>query len=220
MERIEQLYYKEISAYKRLSEEEEKVLFERMQAGDECARECLIGSYLRIVVLMARHPKYSSQEELMDLIQEGNMGLIQAIDSYDPASGSSFASFARICIRNRILSFIQQNNRVLLLLDTPVYEDSDEYVTRADQVADEASVMGDAAFVLAEEDLVLEERRVAVLQALEELSWREREVVEMLYGIGARKAMCIQEVSMLLGLTVQRIGQLRDEALEKLKGRF
>lgn len=213
---VESLYYQEIRTYKRLSPDEENALFARLYAGDLSARECLIHSYLRLVVNIARHPKFTRLAERMDLIQEGNIGLIQAIDSYDPDSGCTFLAFARTCIRNRIVSFIQQSSKVLFILDTPVFEDSEEYITRADMVADEPTILGDASFTMAEEVLMQAECRSHLLQALETLPRHEKEVIEMLYGIGMRKAMSLQEVGALLGLTVQRISQIRAEALAKL----
>lgn len=213
---IELLYYQEIRNFERLSPAEEHVLFERLYAGDSAARECLIHSYLRLVVNIARHPKFTRLAERMDLIQEGNMGLIQAIDNYDPALGIAFVAFARVCIRNRIVSFIQQSGKLLFVLDTPIFEDAEEYITRADMLVDESSVLGDASFGMAEEVLLQEQHHSGLLQALEHLPSREREVLQLLYGIGVQKSMSLQEVSSLLGLTMQRIGQLRDEALAKL----
>ena len=129
------IYCREIRQYKTLSQEEECQIIQRICRGDMVARETLIQSYLRLVVSIARHPKYSQQEDIMDLIQEGNMGLMQAVDSYLPESDISFAAFATICVRNRIMSFLQKSREVLAL-DTPVYEDLDEYVTLADTIAD------------------------------------------------------------------------------------
>jgi RNA polymerase sigma factor (sigma-70 family) len=213
---VESLYYQEIRTYKRLSPDEENALFARLYAGDLSARECLIQSYLRLVVDIARHPKFTRLAERMDLIQEGNIGLIQAIDSYDPDSVCTFLAFARTCIRNRILSFIQQSSKVLYILDTPVFEDSEEYITRADMVADEPTVLGDASFTMAEEVLMQAECRSHVLQALETLPRREREVIQLLYGVGVRDAMSLQEVAMLLGVTKERVGQIRNKALLRL----
>ena len=213
---VESLYYQEIRTYKRLSPDEENALFARLYAGDLSARECLIHSYLRLVVDIARHPKFTRLAERMDLIQEGNIGLIQAIDSYDPDSGYTFLAFARTCIRNRILSFIQQSSKVLFILDTPVFEDSEEYITRADMVADEPTILGDASYRIAEDVMMEEERRQMLYATIEKLPRREREVIQLLYGVGMRDAMSLQEVAMLLGVTKERVGQIRNKALMRL----
>ena len=214
---IESIYYQEIRGYKPLSPSEESSLFERMHAGDISARESLIHSHLRLVVTMAKNPKWKHQAELLDLIQEGNIGLIQAVDSFDPRSDSSFAGFACICIRHSMLNFMRKRYDELLVLDTLVFEDSEEYVTEADMVVDEATVLGDASFVSAEEQLLANERRSHLQDALEHLPRREREVLELLYGIGVRQAMSLHEVSMLLDISPARICQIRDDALSKLR---
>ena len=97
------LYCHEVARYKKLSNKEECEIIERMSQGDMVAREMLIQSYLRLVVSMAKNPKYRHQAEVLDLIQEGNIGLIKAVDCFDPATGNSFVAFAMECIKNRII---------------------------------------------------------------------------------------------------------------------
>ena len=218
MSSIELLYYQEIRAYKRLSLDEEKSLIERMHAGDMSARECLIQSYLHLVVSMAKHPRWHNQAELLDLIQEGNIGLIQAVDTYEPSADNSLAGFATICIRHKLLNFVRKRYDELLVLDTPVFEDAEEYITQADMLIDEATVLGDASFANAEEEMMADERRSHLLYALKSLTRREREVLELLYGIGVQEALSVQEVSLLLGISSPRICQIRDEALVRLMG--
>ena len=218
MSSIELLYYQEIRAYKRLSLDEEKSLIERMHAGDMSARECLIQSYLHLVVSMAKHPRWHNQAELLDLIQEGNIGLIQAVDTYEPSADNSLAGFATICIRHKLLNFVRKRYDELLVLDTPVFEDAEEYITQADMLIDEATVLGDASFANAEEEMMADERRSHLLYALKSLTRREREALELLYGIGVQEALSVQEVSLLLGISSPRICQIRDEALVRLMG--
>ncbi len=218
MATIELLYYQEIRAYKRLSLDEEKSLIERMHAGDMSARECLIQSHLHLVVSMAKHPRWHNQAELLDLIQEGNIGLIQAVDTYEPSADNSLAGFATICIRHKLLNFVRKRYDELLVLDTPVFENSEEYITQADMLIDEATVLGDASFANAEEEMMADERRSYLLYALKSLTRREREVLELLYGIGVQEALSVQEVSLLLGISSPRICQIRDEALMRLMG--
>ena len=206
-------YCREIRQYKTLSPEEECDVIERMCKGDMQAREKLIESYLRLVVSIAQHPKFSRQEDIMDLIQEGNIGLILAVDSYLPDSDISFAGYAAICIRNRLIHFVKKNREVLVL-DIPVYEDSDEYITCADKLVDEATCFSDASYRNVEDEWMQGERRSGLFMALESLHWREREVLQLLYGLDVRKAMSVQEVAMLLGISTKRVGQIRQKALQ------
>lgn len=207
------MYCREISQYKTLSSEEECQIIQQICKGDMQAREKLIESYLRLVVSIARHPKFCQQEDIMDLIQEGNIGLIQAVDSYIPESNRGFASYAAICIKNRLINYVQKS-RVLLMLDTPMFEDSDEYITRADTITDEATFLSDASYRIVDEEWMSDERRRCLLMALELLPSREREVLQLLYGLGVRPAMNMQEVAMLLGVSTKRVGQIRKKALQ------
>ena len=210
------LYCHEVARYIKLSDKEECEIIERMSQGDMVAREMLIQSYLRLVVSMAKNPKYRHQAEVLDLIQEGNIGLIKAADCFDVSLGYSFAGFATECIRNRMLLFVNKKYEELLVLDTPAFEDSEEYVTEADKVVDEANILGDASYRIAEDVMMEEERRQMLYATIEKLPRRAREVIQLLYGVGAQDAMSLQEVAMLIGVTKERVGQIRDEALMRL----
>jgi RNA polymerase primary sigma factor len=215
------VYCKEIARYKKLSEEEECAIIERMSRDDMAARKMLIESYLGLVVSMANNPKFRHQAEVLDLIQEGNIGLIKAVDCFDPATGNSFVAFARECIKNRMLLFVQNQPEELLVLDSKVFEDDEEYVCHGDLVVDEANELGSASCESAENEMISEERMQGVYAALELLPRRERMVVQLLYGLGVRDAMSLQEVAMLIGVSKERVGQIRDGALkqlERLKG--
>ena len=212
-----ELYCKEVARYKKLSKKEECAIIERMSQGDMVARQTLIQSYLRLVVSMAKHPKYRHQAEVLDLIQEGNIGLIKAADCFDAGMGNSFAIFATECIKNRMLLFVSKKYDVLLNLDSKVYEDAEEYICHADLVVDEANILGDASFGMIEDVMIDEERKQRAYAAIEKLPKREREVVQLLYGVGVRDAMNLQEVAMLLGVSKERVGQMRDSALRRLE---
>ena len=115
-------YSQEVARYKMLTEQEEYVVIERMSQGDMQARKMLIESYLGLVVSMANNPKFRHQAEVLDLIQEGNIGLIKAVDCFDPATGNSFVAFAMECIKNRIILFLKKRHEELLILDSKVAE--------------------------------------------------------------------------------------------------
>jgi RNA polymerase sporulation-specific sigma factor len=214
-------YRQEVARYRMLSNEEECAVIERMRQGDMQARKVLIESYLRLVVSMANNPKFRHQAEVLDLIQEGNIGLIKAADCFDAGMGYSFAGFATECIKNRMLLFVKNQPEELLVLDSKVFEDDEEYVCHGDLVVDEANELGSASHESAENKMISEERMQSVYAALERLPRKERMVVQLLYGLGVRDAMSLQEVAMLIGVSKERVGQIRDDALkqlERLKG--
>ena len=210
------VYCKEIARYRMLSEQEERAVIERMSQGDMQARKVLIESYLRLVVSMANNPKFRHQAEVLDLIQEGNIGLIKAVDCFDPATGNSFVAFAMECIKNRIILFLKKRHEELLILDSKVAENDEEYICGVDLVIDEANVLGDASYEIVEDKMINEEREEHLYAKMERLPSREREVVQLLYGVGVRDAMSLQEVAMMVGLSKERVGQIRDSALRHL----
>src|SRR5438445_4826329 len=108
------MYLKEISKFPQLTAEEEKELGSRAQRGDEEAFRKLIESNLRFVVAMAK--KYSrSGYPLHELINEGNMGLIEAASRFDPARGVRFITYASWWIRQAILAAIAHYGQVFRL---------------------------------------------------------------------------------------------------------
>jgi len=94
-------YLREIEGYPLLTEEQERRLAEACRAGDSAARDQLIRANLRLVVSIAR--RYSDREmSLLDLIQEGNVGLMKATEGFDPSKGFKFSTYATWSIRKSI----------------------------------------------------------------------------------------------------------------------
>lgn len=87
-------YLNDISQYKVLTADEEVALFERISAGDDVAKDLFIKSNLRLVVKEAKKYYFPQYNELVDLIQEGNMGLLRALDGFDPSKGCKFSTYA------------------------------------------------------------------------------------------------------------------------------
>lgn len=106
-------YMKEISRYPLLTDEEEKDIFARMANGDPTAAETLINSNLRLVVSVARHYATCSSMPLLDLIQEGNLGLIRAVEKFDISKGYKFSTYATWWIRQSISRSISDLSRTI-----------------------------------------------------------------------------------------------------------
>lgn len=112
-ETIDNAYYVDISKYPLLTREQEVALAEKIKNGDKIARETLIKSNLRLVVAIAR--KYQgSQLTINDLIQEGNIGLLKAVNRFDANKGVRFANYAQYWIRQAISRAITQNHVIYL----------------------------------------------------------------------------------------------------------
>jgi len=100
-------YLREIGGYPLLTEEQERRLAEACRAGDSNARDQLIRANLRLVVSVAR--RYSERGmSLLDLIQEGNVGLMKATESFDPSKGFKFSTYATWSIRKSIMEVLRR----------------------------------------------------------------------------------------------------------------
>jgi RNA polymerase primary sigma factor len=108
------LYLREINRYPLLSREEEEILTRRAAAGDREAKERLIRGNLRFVVAVAK--RYRTKEiPLLDLINEGNIGLLKAVEHFDVNKGYHFISYAAWWVRQSILKALSEKSRMIRL---------------------------------------------------------------------------------------------------------
>ena len=209
------IYYREIRQYHPLSPALEQRLTILIQQGDEQARQTLIEHNLRLVTHIAKtyyHPKV----EMLDLIQEGNLGLIEAVDRFNPEMGHRFSTFAVWWIRKRILRYLGKSED-LVRLDTPIKGEEGEALCLGDTIMDEETILGGPACEGQDTQLEQEESRQQMRQRIALLSEREKEVLMMLYGVTEERALTPQEVAERLGVSIRRFYHIRDRALKKLK---
>ena len=108
------MYLKEIGRYKILTQDQEKELFEKYENGNKKARQTIIESNLRLVVSIAK--KYTGNNvPFLDLIQEGNKGLLRAVDKFDVSKGYKFSTYATWWIKQSIVRSICDNSRTIRL---------------------------------------------------------------------------------------------------------
>lgn len=118
-------YLKEIGRFPILTREEEICLFKRMHEGDELARERLIQCNLRLVVNVVKNfSNISSGMEMMDAVQEGNLGLMRALNDFDYTLGNKFSTYATFWIRQATLRGIHDKGYVIHI---PVYYQERQY---------------------------------------------------------------------------------------------
>lgn len=209
------IYYREIRKYHPLPPALEQRLTILIQQGDEQARQTLIEHNLRLVTHIAK-TYYHPMVELMDLIQEGNLGLIEAVDRFNPEMGLRFSTFAVWWIRKRILRYLGRSED-LVRLDTPIKGEEGEALCLGDTIMDEETILGGPACEGQDTQLEQEESRQQMLKRIERLSKREKEVLMMLYGVTEERALTPQEVAERLGVSIRRFYHIRDRALKKLK---
>jgi len=109
---LERRYLKEIQRYPLLERDEERALWEAMREGDETARRSLIHAYLRLVVSIARAYR-NRGVEFLDLVEEGNLGLITAVDRYDVERGIHFSTYATWWIRQALARGVANQSRTV-----------------------------------------------------------------------------------------------------------
>jgi len=110
-----QQYLKDISRHRLLRPEEERELAQRIERGDLAAKERLIASNLRLVVSIARHYQAAGDMSLLDLVQEGTLGLIRAAEKFDWRRGLRFSTYATLWIRQAIQRGLADRSRTIRL---------------------------------------------------------------------------------------------------------
>ncbi len=106
-------YMQEIGSFKVLTQKEETDLFNRLAKGDESVREIIINHNLKLVVSIAKRYQANAGLPLLDLIQEGNIGLMKAIERFDVTKGYKFSTYATWWIRQAVVRSIANDSRVI-----------------------------------------------------------------------------------------------------------
>ena len=209
------LYYRDISKFSLLTGEEEQQLVILVGQGDEQARKALIESHLLLVTKIARQYRQPNIE-LLDLIQEGNLALIEAVDRFSPELGTRFSTFVVWRIHKAIQKFIGINNN-LLSLETPILDEDGQMRFLSDSIVDEENIMGSPSCETV--DFTMEQREIIELlqHRMAKLSTKERKILEMLYGMDGQKPKSIYEVASTLGICRQRLQRIVKKAMRRLK---
>jgi RNA polymerase primary sigma factor len=255
------LYLRSIGRVDLLTAGEEVSLAKRIERGDMIAKQQMIEANLRLVVSIAKG--YLGRGlSFLDLIQEGSLGLIRAVEKFDYRRGYKFSTYATWWIRQAVtraiadkartiripVHMVEKLNKVVhverqlvqefgreplpeeiahelqwtprevkdilriaqlpISLEKPIGEEEDSEL--GDFVEDETA---ESPFELASENL----RRENVRRALDALPPREREVIEMRYGLKGHQARTLEEVGRAFGVTRERIRQIENNTLKKLE---
>jgi len=256
------LYLKEIRHIPLLTAEEEVTLARKVRRGDEQARKKMIRSNLRLVINIAKRYMFLGIP-LLDLIEEGNLGLMRAVDKFKPSKGFRFSTYAAWWIRQAITRSIADQGKVIRIpvymnelisqwkkkkeqlahklkrvptngevakrlklskekteqinfwlssttssLDAPVGEEQETDV--ADLIIDENAVSPDAGI-----ERLLNKEKVENLLGL--MADREREVLDMRFGLDENQPKTLAQVAKRLKLSRERVRQIEETALKKLR---
>lgn len=195
-----------------LSQEEEKYLLARLENGDTSVRSILIERNLRLVVYIAR--KFDNTGvNIEDLVSIGSIGLIKAVNTFEPAKRIKLATYASRCIENEILMFLRRNNktRYEISLDEPLNVDWDGNELLLSDVL--VGTEGDSVH----KNLEQEVDRELLKTALDTLGERERTIIELRFGLSQEKEYTQKEVAEVLGISQSYISRLEKRIIKRLQ---
>ncbi|MBR5320539.1 MAG: RNA polymerase sporulation sigma factor SigE [Clostridia bacterium] len=193
-----------------LSVEEEQKLSEKLTNGDEKAREKLITHNLRLVVYIAKKFE-NSGVNIEDLISIGTIGLIKAVNTFSPEKNIKLATYASRCIENEILMYLRKiaSQKVEISLDEPLNTDWDGNEL---MLADVLGSDGDEINREMEEE---DEKRI-LLQVIDTLPEREKEIIDMRFGLGEKEELTQKQVADKLGISQSYISRLEKRIIKKI----
>ena len=259
-----QLYLREIGQVKLLTPEDEVALAKRIRRGDNEAREQMIKANLRLVVKIARDYEGLGLP-LLDLVNEGNIGLMKGVERFDPEKGAKLSTYAAWWIRQAMMRALANQSKTirlpvhvvdkvadirkteLRLRETFGREPTDEEIAeelgltaprvRRYRDASRAPVSLDSPLgdedensvkeVIADpnasapfEQIVKDNDNELVQEALATLDARESKILALRFGLDDGKPRTLEEVGEYFGLTRERIRQIQEQALLKMRVRI
>ena len=193
-----------------LSKEEESEMICRI-GEDEEARQRLIEHNLRLVVYIAKRFE-NTGVGIEDLVSIGTIGLIKAINTFKADKNIKLATYASRCIENEILMYIRKHSgaKVEVSIDEPLNTDWDGNELLLSDIlgTDEDGIIFEIEQM---------EEREAIRRAVAALEPREREIIEMRYGMGGHREMTQKEVADCLGISQSYISRLEKKIIARLK---
>ena len=194
-----------------LSKEEEIKYVELSMNNDEKARNKLIEHNLRLVVFLAK--KYdNTSTDLEDLVSIGTIGLIKAVNTYRLDKNIKLATYASRCIDNEILMYLRKTKRKRTEVS---FEDSLSYDADGNELHLEDVLGTDADVVTKGLDDELD--KSMMLEEIEKLNPRDKEIIELRYGLNGKKEMTQKDVATLLGISQSYISRIEKKVIKKLK---
>ena len=194
-----------------LSKGEEAELIARLDEGEETVKSQLIERNLRLVVYIARRFE-NTGVGIEDLISIGTIGLIKAINTYKPAKNIKLATYASRCIENEILMYLRKTSclKSEVSFDEPLNTDWDGNELL---LSDILGTENDVVMKPIEDDV----DRQLLLEAMEKLDGREKQIITMRFGLDGRPERTQKEVADLLGISQSYISRLEKRIISRLK---
>lgn len=197
-----------------LSRQEEEQLLKRLPQGDAAVRAILIERNLRLVVYIAR--KFENTGiHIEDLVSIGTIGLIKAVNTFDPTKKIKLATYASRCIENEILMFLRRNNKIRseVSFDEPLNTDWDGNELL---LSDVLGTDNDIIY----RDIEEEVDKKILRTALANLSDRERKIMVLRFGLDGGEEKTQKDVADLLGISQSYISRLEKRIIKRLRKEF
>jgi len=194
-----------------LSNDEEVFLITRLEAGDKTVKSILIERNLRLVVYIARKFE-NTGVGIEDLVSIGTIGLIKAVNTFDPNKKIKLATYASRCIENEILMYLRRNNKTKseVSFDEPLNIDWDGNELL---LSDVLGTDNDIIYKYLEEEV---DKKLLNI-ALQKLNGRERRIMELRFGLQDGTEKTQKEVADMLGISQSYISRLEKRILKRLK---
>ncbi len=200
---------------KPLSAKEETEILCRCMEGSKEARDILIERNLRLVAHIVK--KYNSADrEIDDLISIGTIGLIKAIDTFDPDKGIRLATYASRCIDNELLMMLRSGKRQAkeVYLYEPIDSDKEGHEINLLDIIEssESDII---------EDIELQGNVKRLYELVNKvLNKRERQIIEMRYGLNSQEEITQREIASKIGISRSYVSRIEKKALKKLREYF
>ena len=194
-----------------LSKEEELDLYKGISEGNEKCKNKLIVHNLRLVVYIAKKFE-SSNVAIDDLISIGTIGLIKAVNTFSPDRCIKLATYASRCIETEILMHLRKtsNSKNEVSIDEPLNTDWDgNELLLCDVLGSEPDIVN--------KDIEKELEKNLLLQAVDRLNPREKQIMEMRFGLKNKKEFTQKQVADQLGISQSYISRLEKKIIKRLR---
>ncbi len=194
-----------------LKKEEEEFYIELSCDGDHFARDQLIEHNLRLVVFLAK--KYeNTRVDLEDLVSIGTIGLIKGIKTFSKDKNIKLATYASRCIDNEILMYLRKNKKIRTEVS---FDESLSFDADGNELHLEDILGTDPDIVT--KGLEKETERDLVMQEINKLEERDKEIIMLRYGLMGRKEMTQKDVADLLGISQSYISRIEKKVIRRLR---
>jgi len=197
-----------------LSGDEEEYLIRRLEHGDKSVKDTLIERNLRLVVYISRKFE-NTGVGIEDLVSIGTIGLIKAVNTFDPKKKIKLATYASRCIENEILMYLRRNTKIKseVSFDEPLNIDWDgNELLLSDVLGTDNDIIS--------RPIEEEVDRHLLAQALASLSEREKLIMELRFGMGGVEEQTQKEVADRLGISQSYISRLEKRIIRRLRKEF